>query len=198
MRIYMNSKYFLLMILTICKAENHSRFKEVIRTFGIGLMHLHTAPRAQLRISQNALHPVEYQKQVTEVIEQSSCVESNIITQPSLSQETIIEEIIHGLPKSDYDYLHSCHPKFLATVVKIKEWSPSAVDWLAWTNKKLVKNWITQLDEQQAILFCQIKNSADETFEEFLQKTSTLKALFIEAREEFQKRAQLAQSVCAS
>ena len=199
----MNSKYFLLMMLTICKIESHALFEKMIKAAGIGLVQLqkksinslvpHRAPE---------LHPVEYPKpKITDEIEQLSHAAITPIAPlllPALPEEPAKEEIVHGLQKSDYDYLNSCHPKFLATVVKIKEWSPNAVDWLAWTNQGLVKGWMSQLDNEQAKLFCKIKNSADETFEEFLQKTSTLKALYIEARKEFQERTQLAQTACAS
>ena len=191
----MNSKYFLLMILFLCKIESHAFLKKTAQQVGLLVVHLQKKSINLISSNDNAeLTQTEEMKKIF-AIEEPAC-NGNIFSKPSvLSQNPDLEEKIHGLSKTDFQYLHSCHPKFLATVLKIQEWSPGAVDWLAWTNTKRIRGLVMQLDEKQALLFCQIRNSANETFEEFLQKTSTLKKLFEETRKEFHARAERAETI---
>jgi hypothetical protein len=196
----MNSKYFLLIILFLCKIESHTFLKKTAQQ--VGLLVVHLQKKSINLISPNNTPELKKTEEIKTgeikeilVIKEPVC-DDNIFSEHSLlSRKPDLEEKLHGLSETDFQYLNSCHPKFLATVLKIQEWSPRAVDLLAWTNKKLIKNWIAQLTEKQAILFCQIRNSTNETFEEFLQKTSTLKALFQEAQKEFQERPQNANTI---
>ena len=178
----MNYRYLLFLFIMYCTLESHNFTTRVFTTFG----------KASVIIAKRDFHSRSFTHNPAIKQATSKCVHqefTRIEEMVSASTETLRENI--ALTQEEIlTKLRTDHPKFVAMVLSLIEKTPETVEgivkWTPFLQSKMA-GWLAQLDEEQARLFCKIRNSKDETFETFLNKTTTLKKLFEDATKKFSK-----------
>lgn len=167
----MNSKYFLLMILTICKIESHTFFKDVARTIGIGIVHLqkksihsfvpHRAPE---------LHPAEYQK-VTEA-EQSSIEikQPSPVVPISEPKEPIQTAQPSKISPEEHALIITIHPNFYKNYTNfLNDTAENIERKLKWC-WYIVEHKTKQLEHAHAEIFEKVTNDRGEDIKTLIAK----------------------------